>query len=274
MYSKHIKQNNFLYFSELEMRYVVNETRTALCVKPFFRFTSIPIDINRDLPVDISIETSQGGATYNEVFAYPYHDFLSLPASNDFMQANPQELSNFLENGDLLLIVKVCIESGSIVRRNLTFFTFPKVTVLLYLDSPARNLTLGDSYSDFKIKVDDQVFGVHKAILASCSRVFDRMFTASFIESESNETTIPDVSKKGFQQLLNFIYRGEIEDFEEHSGELLSLAERFELEDLKKLCQAQLLASLTDLNASELYQAADLYRCEKLKHEAFKLIKK
>jgi len=50
---------------------------------------------------------------------------------------------------------------------------------------------IGDELSDVELHVETKVFRVHKAILASASPVFRKMFTADFLERASNRVHLP-----------------------------------------------------------------------------------
>lgn len=100
--------------------------------------------------------------------------------------------------------------------------------------------------------------------------------TTGFVESQTNSLRITNFTEGAFQDFLNFIYYGEINDFDKNAMELLALADMYDLSALKRLCETFLIATLSEnfLHANELFQTADRYRCEKLKSEAFLLIKR
>jgi hypothetical protein len=127
--------------------------------------------------------------------------------------------------------------------------------------------------SDFKFIVEGREFEVHKAILAgestACcsldcidsmillvarSRVFSRMFTGDFRETTAKEQEVEDVSASTFEELLHFIYTGDLRDKDFPVEDLLPIADRYEVIDLMKFCDQKLLKSINDENAERIFQ--------------------
>lgn len=102
------------------------------------------------------------------------------------------------------------------------------------------------------------------------------MFTSpDFNESRSSVCTLSDVSKDVFQEFLHFIYDGRFEGLDANIVlELLKLAEKYEVDALKQICEVWLICNVSDQNAYDLYLFAELYRCDELKVVALKEIKR
>lgn len=84
-----------------------------------------------------------------------------------------------------------------------------------------------------------------------------------------------DISPEGFEDFLKFIYSGKLENLEKHATQLLMIADKYEFEDLKSLCETHLLTKLTDEDAVELFQSSHKFRCSiDLKKAAFIRIKR
>ena len=83
-------------------------------------------------------------------------------------------------------------------------------------------------FSDVQLCVGDNVFKVHKSILACKSDYFLTLFTTSVGENK-NEITINDVDDDTFTLLLNYIYEKEIEIKDIHIINLLIMFDRFQI---------------------------------------------
>ncbi len=73
---------------------------------------------------------------------------------------------------------------------------------------------IGDELSDVELHVETKVFRVHKAILASASPVFRKMFTADFLERASNRVHLPDKQADDILELLKMIYPNQVHEFD------------------------------------------------------------
>ncbi|CAO1409249.1 unnamed protein product [Diamesa hyperborea] len=185
--------------------------------------------------------------------------------NTSFIHRNSME--EFLINDALFLDIKV------IVR------TTQKVTE--YIEGPQKlsedmlNMLNSMEYSDFTFIVERKRFPVHKIILAARSPVFKAMFSTNMEEARSNETVITDVSSESFGEFLNYLYSGKCPNLEVYAMDLLVIADKYEIDDLKKLCEVKILLNLTQENAPAVFELANIYRCaNELKTEAFELIKK
>lgn len=84
-----------------------------------------------------------------------------------------------------------------------------------------------------------------------------------------------DISKDAFGDFLHFIYTGDIKDLKEHAMELLKVADKYEVDDLKSVCELHLLTNMTEEAAVELFTCAHKFRCSgDLKKASFDYIKK
>lgn len=160
-----------------------------------------------------------------------------------------------------------------------------------------RSLTSSGHFSDFTFVVQGRELEVHKAILAGeylftlyfyCSMnvipkpdlvclarspVFERMFTGSFKESRSKKQEIKDISADTFEEFLYYIYAGDLRNPDYSVVELITVADRYEVSDLMKLCEMKLLKSINDDNAEDIYRIANQIQCNtELKTVAFAIL--
>ena len=125
------------------------------------------------------------------------------------------------------------------------------------------------NYSDSALKVGDDVFHVHKYILAARSPVFSAMFTHDMLENKQNQVEITDIEPEIMREILRFIYTGEVEKLEEKAESLLLAADKYALTDLKDMCEKFLCRNLHVQNVVDYVLFADTYNIVKLKEQSF-----
>lgn len=105
------------------------------------------------------------------------------------------------------------------------------------------------------------------------SPVFERMFTGSFREATEKRQEIKDVSANAFEELLNFIYSGELRNEDFPVEELIAVADRFEVKDLMKMCESKLLKNINEDNAEATFRLASSIQCNaELKKVSFDIL--
>ena len=143
--------------------------------------------------------------------------------------------------------------------------------VINHLDS----LFTEKNLADVEITCEGEVFNCHQNILSARSPVFLTMFRADMSEKHSKKVHIPDVRKEVFLEVLKFIYTGNVSSensLKEHAREILAAANKYELDLLKKLCEAQLVSALDASNCLDLLVLGDLHEAEKLKMVALDFV--
>ncbi|KAI6221804.1 Protein roadkill-like protein [Aphelenchoides fujianensis] len=128
-----------------------------------------------------------------------------------------------------------------------------------------------EKYADFEIHADGQVFPASKAIVCSQSPVFDAMFEPGTREHETNVVEIRDLPAGVVRQMLYFLYAGVVRDLDAVALELLSVADRYELPLLVKMCTDSIVQQLslkTIVDALEL--AFRLPHCEVFRARVFR----
>ena len=117
-----------------------------------------------------------------------------------------------------------------------------------------KKFLLSKEMSDVQIKCGDQIFDAHKLILSARSPVFSRMLQSEMREKRSGLVDLGNTSPGVVKEVLSFIYTGSccIHDKKPDQqivGELLQVADKYELEHLKDLCQYTLSSTLTPKNS-------------------------
>ena len=92
-------------------------------------------------------------------------------------------------------------------------------------------------------------------------------------ESKENRVNIDDVSADTFEMLINFIYLGKVPELEQKSAEeLLTASDKYQVNELKSICEAFLCSKLTTESAPNMLLLADSVNAPILKEKTFKYI--
>merc|ERR1712029_13761 len=117
--------------------------------------------------------------------------------------------------------------------------------------------------SDVKIKTKSQELDCHKFMLSLRSDVFRAMFDHDTKESQDNVLVIKDFDYITVSKMIDFIYDGHIEDYEDNL--LLQIADKYEIKVLKQRCEKALGKALGDTNVVDMWVTADLCQASLLK---------
>jgi len=114
------------------------------------------------------------------------------------------------------------------------------------------------------------ILKAHKIILASRSDYFERMFDSGMVEGRTGFVKIDSCDPALFEEILKFCYSGMAPtNLDKVAAELLPLADRFLLMDLKSLCTKALAEAITDQNVGEVLNLASHFDCPDLKKYCF-----
>ena len=132
-----------------------------------------------------------------------------------------------------------------------------------------KKLVGSEEYSDVKFLVEGDLVPGHLCILIR-SPVFCTMFTTGMRESEERVVAIEDASKEAFMNLLYYIYSGSLNEQPTFSGyiELMKVADRYLLEELKSDCSKVLAGKINPANCLSVLSVADACNVDELKGRA------
>lgn len=121
-------------------------------------------------------------------------------------------------------------------------------------------------FSDFRLMTSDrEVLAAHKVVLSARSPVFYAMLTSKMQEAAEGFANVPDFDAKVMKEVLRFIYYAEVENLSEISHDLVYAAEKYQLDELKRMCLVDIKLNLKVSNLiesiliAEHVNAADLY---------------
>ena len=128
---------------------------------------------------------------------------------------------------------------------------------------------LSNTATDVTFIVQGEQIKAHKAVLVARSNYFSTMFDCDMKESITKEVEITDVQPKVFTALLGFLCGVMPEETKcEDWTELLVAADKYDLQELKDLCEASIIRCLSIDNIFEALFLADSYDCRKLRVRA------
>lgn len=147
-----------------------------------------------------------------------------------------------------------------------------KLNRLKFLDDFEKVMT-NEEFSDVKIKVGEKNFHLHKCILVAHSDVFETMFRSDMIEKNQNIVTIEDASHEVLEEFFRFIYTGKVSDnIRGMICELLDVAEKYHVEELKQWCEEIMCKNLAIDNAVKYLYSAILFNAKKLEVDSMEFL--
>lgn len=133
------------------------------------------------------------------------------------------------------------------------------------------NLFLTSTHFDFTIILDDdQKFNVHQAFLTAQSPVFDRMLSNELMEEyKSNSISIPNVTYEVMSDFLKYLYTGQTPLPDRLTKDLLIVADKYQVANLKFLCETQLMITISIENVLSMLIFADMYSTTNLMDKCY-----
>lgn len=185
-----------------------------------------------------------------------------------------QELYNhrhtLLDNNCLTLIVKLrfTLTRSSLDGSDNDFLNPPSSLS----NDLSEALKISD-FTDMTIVCDKKEFHCHKFILAARSEVFAAMLRHEFLEKQNSRVDVKEIDAETMDLLLYYIYTGQVQDFNKVSVvDLFKAADRYRLEDLKHICEEELIERVEASNAADILSLAHKYNAQPLKSFALKMI--
>eukprot|EP01130_Rhizamoeba_saxonica_P014315 TRINITY_DN6248_c0_g1_i1.p1 TRINITY_DN6248_c0_g1~~TRINITY_DN6248_c0_g1_i1.p1 ORF type:complete len:753 (-),score=146.98 TRINITY_DN6248_c0_g1_i1:51-2309(-) len=128
-----------------------------------------------------------------------------------------------------------------------------------------RLLLASGEHSDLLLKVDGEILCAHRFILAARSPFFKRMFESDFKESQDRSVTFTDISLLTMKDILEFIYTGDIKEFnDENVIELLMYSAIYQLPGLTHIMESIVGFAIDVDNVACILEISLLYECERL----------
>jgi len=143
------------------------------------------------------------------------------------------------------------------------------------LSNDFGQLLTDKEFSDIEIHCDEKVFPCHQVVLAARSPVFKAMIQAEMKEKQTKKIVIEDADPRTVAEMLAFIYSGDITlKTEGKTKDLLRVADKYQLNDLKEMCEEKICSNLSIENSIESLVLGDSHNASKLKKMALDFIAK
>ena len=185
------------------------------------------------------------------------YDFIHRPGL-----MNP--LNKLLPNNTLTVFCRIECQPFTIRQRK-------TVTQRRRLVQDFGSLLQNKNNADVYFSFEDAKIGAHKTILAARSPVFAAMFQHNMQENERNQVEITDISSTVFEESLQFFYTGQCK-LNNMAEELLFVADKYQIEGLKQMCEKHLLKNLKIDNAVRLLILSDMHQTSSLREQAIYFI--
>ncbi|KAL6953829.1 hypothetical protein U1Q18_046959 [Sarracenia purpurea var. burkii] len=128
-------------------------------------------------------------------------------------------------------------------------------------------------FADVTIVVNGTEYPVHRTVLAARSAVFSAMFEQNGMkESEKNRIDVTDISEDVMEEMLRYIYTANVKNLNDIADDLFEAADKYDLGELKVLCESFLYNDLSVDNAASTLALADLHRAYGFKSKVMNYI--
>ncbi|XP_045168944.2 kelch-like protein 10 [Mercenaria mercenaria] len=126
--------------------------------------------------------------------------------------------------------------------------------------------------TDAVIKVESQVFPIHRAILSACSPYFRALFTNEMFATNRREVVIPGVSADVMKTIIDYSYTRQVDVTAENVELLLPAADQFHVNGIVKACCDFLASQMVAENCIGIYKFAKAYFCHNLERISFRYL--
>ncbi|GMT00737.1 hypothetical protein PENTCL1PPCAC_22911, partial [Pristionchus entomophagus] len=182
-----------------------------------------------------------------------------------------QKVANCVRS-DASLVISCVIElmpdvSRVLCRRMQTNSMSPMVEVAQTHNTRELDMLMQGKQTDFTVIAEGQELNVHKFKLMAHSAVFEAMFShENTKEIMEGRLHITDTTAHALKMMVEFLYVGRLTSTmtSDEIAEVITLAEKYHVNDLKASCE-QMLINMTDKgNVSEHANLADLHHANNL----------
>ena len=208
---------------------------------------------------DMSFRFSSGITDFiADLFDIREYDY----GDGDYLDYDPKDKDgDLLPNDTLTITYEIEVLLG---YENRTVTSGNTEDLQCILGSDLMSLLEGGAYSDVTVIAGQVTFKAHKAILTARSPVFRAMFENDMTEAAENCVEITDIDPKAVQEMLSYMYTGTAPKVDKMAA-LLQAADKYDLKQLKAICEKELISQLSEENVSETFKLADRYSATQLK---------
>ncbi|GFY66578.1 TD and POZ domain-containing protein 3 [Trichonephila inaurata madagascariensis] len=137
-----------------------------------------------------------------------------------------------------------------------------------------KQLLQDDNFCDVTFKIGSKFFKAHKALLSARSRAFRTIFESP-LAMGSEEIEISDISEETLNEMLYFIYSGEVGYIHlKNAMELYYAADKYELDSLKIICAKVIIGNLRTDNVIDILLLSYRHSNQEMEHACITFIAK
>lgn len=125
--------------------------------------------------------------------------------------------------------------------------------------------TSRDEFFDVQFLVENKVIVAHRIILADRSEVFRILWNENNPHKRNEAIPIVDTSHDCFSNFINAIYYGTTPTDSEMCLEMVKLAERYDVQDIKITAEGCVIKSIGKENAIHILITSELHKADKIK---------
>jgi len=172
---------------------------------------------------------------------------------------------------EMSLIGDIVVSSGSYKSSTKLREDQPIKTNLSPLDM--SSFIDSGEFSDCIVTCGDKEFKCHKIVLAGRSSVFKAMFSNKLMENKTSKVVIEDLDENTVSEMINYIYSGNLEmNFDDQAIELFTAADKYDLKDLKEMCESHIREEISIANVCDILILAYLHNSKSLLDVSFQFI--
>ena len=142
------------------------------------------------------------------------------------------------------------------------------VTLLQY----ANKKRVAGLFNDVFIQAGTESIPANKMVLSCYSKFFEAMFLVEFKEKYQDCVEIKQCDGKSVKTIIQYIYTGCVNIYEDNVMELLATADFLQMHDIKGFCFDYLESAINVTNCIDIFRASSLYRNQSSLQKAYQLI--
>lgn len=173
------------------------------------------------------------------------------------------ETSDYLKDDCLKINCTVGVVRSTIDFSNLPSIHVPESDIGVHFGALLETM----EGSDITFNVSGEKFHAHKLVMAARSPIFRSEFFDGQ-ESDDLDITLSNIDPKVFKAMLHFVYTDALlaDDLEASlAAKLLEAADRYDLERLKRMCEAYLCKDITVDSVAKMLALAESHHAMELK---------
>ena len=137
-----------------------------------------------------------------------------------------------------------------------------------------KNLRTTCSYADFKVSVDDETsIPCHRFMLALHSPVLSAMLSSDMAEASKQTIELDHISPEILNIILDYMYSGHISFDENQLMEMMYACDYLQLEELRDMCEEEVLKIVDASNAISWQKAGDQLDLTSIKTKCKRIIR-